>query len=67
MKITEILSRKYSEKKTLGMILSNRADMGSSDGALISMKAYDGLIDDLILWKEQPPAHGKTYCELCTE
>ena len=40
-----------NDKETLNMILSYNADMGSSNGCLISIKAFPKLINDLIMWK----------------
>lgn len=34
----------------LGMILSNNCDMGSPDGAMISVKAFEALAKDIIVW-----------------
>ena len=55
MDLNKILSFKQSDHDTLGMILSHHADMGNSDGLLISVKAWDNLITDLIKWKSPTP------------
>jgi len=44
----------YSQEKDndeLGMMLSNNADMGSANGCLISVKAFDGLVEDIKEWR----------------
>lgn len=41
-----------TDKNTLGMILSNRMDMASEQGGMISVKNFDALADDLVLWKK---------------
>jgi hypothetical protein len=55
MNIITILkaSKNLTEKDQLSMILSNRIDMGSAEGGLISVKQFDVLIEDLIEWKNQ--------------
>lgn len=35
----------------LGMILSNNADMGSSEGCLISVKKFEKLTEDIKQWR----------------
>lgn len=60
MKIEQILSMNTTDKDKLGMILSKNADMGSSEGCLISVKAFDRLIVDLIKWKSAPSNQGKS-------
>ncbi len=59
MDVHEILNFNRSEKDTLEMILANALDKTSAKKALINLGALDGLIDDLILWKnsqiEQQP------------
>jgi hypothetical protein len=53
MEIERILSgfKGISEEEMLRMILSNRIDVGSETGGLISCKKFDQLITDLIHWK----------------
>ena len=51
MDVHEIITFNHTEKETLELILSNACDTRSSKGALISLDAFDGLIDDLIIWK----------------
>ncbi len=55
MEIGEIIKMQGCPKDILGYILSSNTDMGSSEGGLISVKAFPKLIDDLIFWKDQPP------------
>ncbi len=51
MDVHEIITFNHTEKETLELILSNACDTRSSKGALISLEAFGGLIDDLITWK----------------
>lgn len=51
--IQDILKRYAADdKEMLGMILSNRIDYGSDNGALISIKQFEPLSEDIIAWHE---------------
>lgn len=40
-----------TDTDTLGMILSNRIDMGSSEGGFISGAQFGALIEDIKTWR----------------
>ena len=44
-------SRGLSDSDVLGMVLSNRIDMGSAAGGLISSAKFPALIEDLLRWR----------------
>lgn len=44
-------ARGLDEKDVLGMVLSNRIDMGSSAGGLISAAQFPALIEDILRWR----------------
>lgn len=65
--IDDIIKFGCGERDTLGKILSNACNMGSSEGALISGSEFPRLIDDLIVWKNSSKAktHLPEICPFC--
>lgn len=42
-----------SDKEIIAMILSNRCDMATEKGALLSVKKFYEVADDILLWRER--------------
>ncbi len=55
------------DNEEFGMLLANNIDKGCADGGLISVKAFDQLIEDLKMWRTNKNNRGsKKVHETCS-
>ena len=49
-RVNQVMSSSLDDKDAIMMLLSACADFGASDGALLSVKAFDNAADHIILY-----------------